>query len=60
MPTLTEQWIEVDDEHVKHVQEVTYTKAELATRLSVFIRPEPRVITKRGIESDISALEGNQ
>ena len=57
MPELKEHWIEIDDEHVKHVQETTYTKTELATRLSVFIRPEPAVITRRGIDSETKELE---
>lgn len=50
MPKLTEEWVEIDDEHVKHVQETTYTKTELAIRLSIFLRPEPTVVTKRSIE----------
>ncbi len=42
MPVLTEQWIEIDDEHVKHVQTATYTKTELAIILGAHANPVPK------------------
>lgn len=54
MPKLTEEWIEIDNEHVQQRVFITYTKTELAMRTSAFIRPDPVVITKRGIENNQS------
>lgn len=44
MSEMIEHWIEIDDTHVKHVMETVYTKEELTTKMSFFLRPAPATL----------------
>lgn len=44
MVKLTEEWVEIDAEHVQQRVYITYTKTELAMRTAAFIRPDPVVM----------------
>jgi len=44
MPELKQYWIEIDDEHVKRVNETIYTKKELQEEIQSILRPTPVVL----------------
>lgn len=60
MSTLSEEWIEIDDQHVQHRQIATYTKAELATIFGIYGNPFPKVDSQAISSNQNTSIENNQ
>lgn len=60
MSTLSEEWIEIDDQHVQHRQIATYTKAELATIFGIYSNPFPKVDNQAIASNQNTSIEKNQ